>query len=217
MSAVLALRAWAAGSRADERRVTSERPITADPDGALIACIAKGDQRAARALVERHLPKMTALARRMLSDATEAEDVAQEVFLRVWRHAAQWRPGAARFETWMHRVAINLCYDRLRRRREIVTDTPPEQLDETPGAFDALRRRDVARAVEAAMDGLSPRQKAALVLCHYQERSNIEAAEILGVSVEAVESLLARGRRALRQRLQGQAGALLETHDVQRG
>jgi RNA polymerase sigma-70 factor (ECF subfamily) len=89
-----------------------------DPDADLVRNIAAGDARAAEALVRRHLPRMVGLARRMLGDASEAEDVAQDVFLRVWREAPRWRPGAAKFETWMHRVALNLCYDRLRRRRE---------------------------------------------------------------------------------------------------
>src|SRR5512147_367541 len=90
-----------------------------DPDADLVRSAGAGDAQAASALVRRHLPKMVGLARRMLGDAAEAEDVAQDVFLRVWREAPRWRPGAAKFETWMHRVALNLCYDRLRRRREV--------------------------------------------------------------------------------------------------
>ncbi|PZO50081.1 MAG: RNA polymerase sigma-70 factor, partial [Alphaproteobacteria bacterium] len=89
-----------------------------DPDAELVRNAGAGDAQAASALVRRHLPRMVALGRRMLNDAAEAEDVAQEVFLRVWREAPRWKPGAAKFETWMHRVALNLCYDRLRRRRE---------------------------------------------------------------------------------------------------
>ena len=89
-----------------------------DPDTELVRNAGAGDQRAAEALVRRHLPKMVGVARRMLNDGAEAEDVAQEVFLRVWREAPRWKPGQAKFETWMHRVALNLCYDRLRRRRE---------------------------------------------------------------------------------------------------
>jgi RNA polymerase sigma factor (sigma-70 family) len=90
-----------------------------DPDAELVRNAGAGDARAAEALVRRHLPRMVGFARRMLNDANEAEDVAQEVFLRVWREAPRWKPGAAKFETWMHRVALNLCYDRLRRRREM--------------------------------------------------------------------------------------------------
>jgi len=172
-----------------------------DPDGDVIARVARGDPAAVQALVARKLPRMLALARRMLGDPVEAEDVAQEVFVRAWRQAGAWRPGGGRFDTWMHRVALNLCYDRLRRRRETPTDTPPEQADPGPAPDRGLHALDVGRRVEAAMADLPDRQREALVLCHYQELTNIDAAALMGVSVEALESLLSRGRRALRAAL----------------
>lgn len=172
-----------------------------DPDEALLAGIARGDPAAARALVARKLPRVLALARRMLGESAECEDVAQEAFLRVWRHAAAWRPGEARFDTWLHRVTLNLCYDRLRRRRELATASPPEQVDEGPAPDRNLAARDVGRRVARAMAALPDRQREAIALCHYQELGNIEAARIMGVSVEALESLLSRGRRALRAAL----------------
>jgi RNA polymerase sigma-70 factor (ECF subfamily) len=176
-------------------------PAAGDPDEDLVLRVGRGDADAVRALVARKLPRMLALAQRMLVDTAEAEDVAQEVFLRVWRHAPSWRPGSARFDTWMHRVALNLCYDRLRRRRERPTATPPEQVDPGPGPDRGLRAEEVGRSVAQAMATLPERQREAIVLCHYQELSNIAAAEVMGLSVEALESLLARGRRALRVRL----------------
>ncbi len=187
--------------RSGTARAGAARAAPLDPDADLVRRIGEGDQRAARALVDRHLSRMLTLARRMLGDEAEAEDVAQEVFLRVWRHAARWRPGQARFETWMHRVAINLCYDRLRRRREKVTDELPEQIDESPSAFDTMASEESARRVEAAVLQLPERQRAAITLVAFQEMSNIDAAEALGVSVDALESLLARGRRSLRAAL----------------
>jgi RNA polymerase sigma-70 factor (ECF subfamily) len=180
-----------------------------DPDADLVRRIGDGDARAARALVDRHLGRMLTLARRMLGDEAEAEDVAQEVFLRVWRSAARWRPGEAKFETWMHRVALNLCYDRLRRRREVVTDAPPERVDEGPNQQDAAEAADRSRRIEAALLELPERQRAAITLVHFEEMSNIEAAAALGVSVDALESLLARARRSLREALAGEAGALM--------
>lgn len=178
--------------------------MSIDPDQALVAGIARGDPAAVRAFVSAKLPRMTALAGRMLGDAAEAEDVAQEVFLRAWKQASTWRPGAARFDTWMHRVAMNLCYDRLRRRRERPTDAPPERADDGPAPDAGLLSAETAARVDAALAALPERQKEAIVLVHYQEMSNIVAAEIMEVSVEALESLLSRGRRALRSALAGE-------------
>jgi RNA polymerase sigma-70 factor (ECF subfamily) len=178
-----------------------------DPDQELVARVGRGEPAAVQALVARKLPRMLALARRMLGDAGEAEDVAQEVFVRAWKQAPKWTPGAGKFDTWMHRVALNLCYDRLRRRREQPMAEPPEQVDPSPGAERGLQDMDVSRKVEAAVAALPERQREAVVLCHYQELTNIEAAALMGVSVEALESLLSRGRRALRAALADMAPA----------
>jgi RNA polymerase sigma-70 factor (ECF subfamily) len=173
-----------------------------DPDADLVRSIGAGDARAAEALVRRHLPRMVGLARRMLGDASEAEDVAQDVFLRVWREAPRWKPGAAKFETWMHRVALNLCYDRLRRRRETADpDAGVNVADTRPMPADQWLARQRTQRVEAALAQLPERQRAAIALVHYQELTNIAAAEMLEISVEALESLLARGRRALKAAL----------------
>ena len=172
-----------------------------DPDAELVERVGRGDPAAVQALMARKLSRMLALARRMLGDPAEAEDVAQEVFLRAWKQARVWKPGAGKFDTWMHRVALNLCYDPLRRRREDPTAEPPEQADPARSAEAGLIADAAAERVRAAIQALPERQRDALILCHYQELSNIEAADLLGVSVEAVESLLSRGRRALRSAL----------------
>ncbi|MDP3403273.1 MAG: RNA polymerase sigma factor [Brevundimonas sp.] len=172
-----------------------------DPDEDLVRRVGRGDAAAIQAMVARKLPRMLTLAYRMLGDAGEAEDVAQETMLRAWKQAPRWRPGQARFDTWLHRVALNLCYDRLRRRREIPTETPPDRPDPGPAPDRGLLAAELGVRVDRALQGLPERQREAIVLCHYQELTNIEAARLMAVSIEALESLLSRGRRALRRTL----------------
>lgn len=167
--------------------------MSVDPDEELVRRVGAGDPAAVQALVARKLPRILSLAARMLGDAAEAEDVAQETFVRIWRHASSWRRGNARFDSWIHRVTLNLCYDRLRRRREWVTDDLPEMVDPAP-LPDA---GEEPQGIEQALQAIAPRQREAITLVYYQEMSNIEAAATLEISVDALESLLSRGRRAL--------------------
>lgn len=170
-----------------------------DPDADLILRVAAGDARAGEQIVLRHSARVVRVARRMLGDATEAEDVAQDVFLRVWKAASGWRTGEALFQTWLHRVTINACYDRLRRRRETAdaeAGLDVADLSDTPD--EAWFKRQRAQRVRQAIAQLPERQRAAIALCHFEQTSNIEAAAALGVSVDALESLLARGRRMLK-------------------
>lgn len=173
-----------------------------DPDADLVARVGQGDRAAAAALMTRHLPRMFALARRMLTDPIEAEDAVQDAFIQLWTHAARWEPGRAKFSTWLYRVTLNKCYDRLRRRQAARLDEAADVEDPAPGPDAGLQHAAIAAQIEAALAELPERQRAAIQLCHFQGCGNIEAAEILGVSVEALESLLSRGRRALRQRLE---------------
>lgn len=173
----------------------------ADPDEDLIRRVGRGEPAAVQALVARKLPRLLALSRRMLGDAAEAEDVAQEAFLRAWKQAPRWVPGAAKFDTWLHRVTLNLCYDRLRQKRETPMAEPPDRPDPGPAPDRSLEASELGAQVDRALQALPERQREAIVLCHYQELSNIDAAELMGVSVEALESLLSRGRRALRTAL----------------
>lgn len=185
---------------------------TDDPDDELLARLARDEPQAARELVARKLPRLLALAQRLLGVRAEAEEVAQESFMRAWQQAPRWRRGEARFDTWLHQVALNLCHDRLRRaeRRRLV-HPPPGQPDGDAPAFDAvdpgatpeqqLQSRELGQRVATAIAGLPPRQREALVLCHYQELPQADAARLMGVSVDALESLLARARRSLRERL----------------
>jgi len=177
------------------------RALTFDPDAELIARVGRQDAAAVRELVERKLPRLLALATRMLGDRMEAEDVAQEAFVRIWQQAPRWRTGEAKFDTWLHRVALNLCYDRLRGGREDAMAEPPEDADPRPGPADHLAGRDRDEGVRTALAALAPRQREAVILTYYQELSNIEAAAAMDISVDALESLLARARRSLREQL----------------
>ena len=171
--------------------------------------VAQGDHAACRQLTERHLGRILAFASRTLGDRAAAEDVAQEVFMRLWMHAKRWRPGPARVTTWLHRVALNLCLDYSARQREQTLDGVPEPVDPRGDAAVRMQERDLQNHVAAALRSLPDTQRAAITLCHYQGFRNTEAAEVLGVSVEAIESLLARGRRTLRDRLRATAPELL--------
>jgi RNA polymerase sigma-70 factor (ECF subfamily) len=184
---------------AQPRATPADRARTdVDPDEDLVQRVAAGEASAMRAMVSGKLPRLLALATRMLGDAAEAEDVAQEAFMRIWRHAGRWQQRGARFDSWLHRVAMNLCHDRLRRRRDVLMADPPDTPDPGP-APDAtvLDDGDAARRVEQALQAIAPRQREAIVLVYYQALSNIEAARVMRVSVDALESLLARGRRSL--------------------
>ena len=156
------------------------------------------DASAFRALVERHLPTLLGVARRMLRDDAEAEDVAQEALIKLWQAAGSLELGAAGARPWLRRVATNLCIDRIRsRRRTDVTDEVPEQEVE-PDQLTGLVEVDLASRVNHALHALPERQRLALTLFHYEGLSQIEVGSILGVSDEAVESLLSRARRAVR-------------------
>ena len=175
-----------------------------DPDTELVKRVAAGDAVAMRAMVARKLPRLLALANRMLADPAEAEDVVQETFLRIWKHAGGWRQGRARFDTWAHHVTINLCYDQLRKRRDVLMAEPPEQVDEAPLPDAGLTGREAeSRRVNKALQALAPRQREAIILVYYQDMSNQEAANVMQISVDALESLLARGRRSLQNILAG--------------
>ncbi len=175
--------------------------MVSDPDTDLVVRVGKKDRAAAQALMARHLPAMLAVARRMLSGQAEAEDCVQEAFLKVWTHAAKWQPGKAKFETWLYRVVLNQCYDRLRKKVPEPLEAAADVPDGAVAPDHGLEVADIVKEVDAALKTLPERQRAAVLLCHFQEHGNNEAAEILGISVEALESLLARGRRTLRLKL----------------
>lgn len=181
------------------------------PEEALLARYAQGDRMAARVLVLRLSPRLLSYVSRLLRDRAEAEDVVQEALLRLWRMAPDWRSGEARVTTWLYRVATNLVTDRLRagqRRRLSALDEAAEPADDAPGAVARLIEADRMAALDAALASLPERQRQAVILRHLEGLSNPEIATILEIGVEAVESLTARGKRALAAALAGQRAEL---------
>jgi len=183
----------------DAKLELRQRLDSDDDDHRLMERVAEGDAGAFRVLVERHTRSLDAHAKRMLRNASEAEEVVQEAFVRLWKQAPSYRP-EAKLRTFLHGIAHNLCIDRLRARRPR-DDAALELLagDDRPSGN--LAERERSARVQAEVLALPERQRAALSLVHFEELSNIEAARLLDVSVEALESLLARARRSLKERL----------------
>jgi len=185
----------------------------------LMARVQARDKAAFCRLVNRHLDSLHRYLTRLTRSTADADELAQETFLRLWQQAGSYRPGTVRLSTWLHRIAHNAAVDRLRRRRGEVQMAPREgpgtatgdhSAAAGPAADPAPDTRDpetlaaaaeTGRLLERAIAALPPSQRAALLLCQVQGFSNREAAEIIGQSARGVESLIARARRSLRAAL----------------
>ena len=173
-----------------------------ETDEALVARAGEGDRAAAALLIDRHADKIFAVCMRLMKNKASAEDAAQETYLRLWKNAKNWRPGEAKFSTWLYRVATNVCLDEMRKTKRVAPEeTAPEQEDTAPQQDEQLYIDQRRSLIDDAMAALPERQRLALTLCSLQEMSNIEAAKIMEVSVDALESLLSRGRRKLKEAL----------------
>jgi len=179
------------------------------PDAALLVAYANGDAQAAQVLAHRLLPAVLGQATRMLSDRSEAEDVAQEAMMRLWKVAPDWRQNEAKVSTWMYRVVANLCTDKLRKRRgKVGLDQVAEVYDDAPTAVETMQANTRMIALKDALSQLPERQAQAVALRHLEGLSNPEIAEIMDITVMAVENLTTRGKRALSRILSGQKEAL---------
>ena len=183
----------------------SADPTAAPSDDALLVLFANGDRQAAQELTVRLGPRVFGVALRVLGDRSEAEDVAQDAMMRLWRFAPEWQPGKAKVSTWLYRVTMNLCLDIKRRQRAktVSLDRVPDLADGAQDAVDQMQDKARADALQQALMTLPDRQRQAVVLRHIEGISNPEIAEIMDISTEAVESLTARGKRALSTALAG--------------
>lgn len=172
-----------------------------DDDILLLRIREDSDAEAYRILVERHADRAYAIALRVLGNRADAEDVAQECLVKVWTHRDGWQEGRAKFSTWLYRVVINRCID-LRRRpaNECLEDVPEPAADDLDSVT-RIHRSQVYGRLEREIRALPEQQRIALTLSYFDDMDNASIAEIMGNTVSAVESLLKRGRQALRDRL----------------
>lgn len=180
-------------------------------DDMLLRRIAEHDESAFRELVERHMDRAYALALRILRNSADAEDVVQDVLLKVWTRRGTWEEGRGRFSTWLYRVVTNRCLDLRRRPRMDSDEEAPEQADESPDALQVIEQDEVTSLLDKAMQKLPDHQRIALILSYHDGMGNKEISEIMDTTVMAVESLLKRGRQQLRNHL---SSAQSEIQDV---
>ncbi len=173
------------------------------PDDALMARVLRRDAGAFRLVVDAHARTLHRIAYRMTGDPVEAEDVAQEALTRLWQHAGRWQAGGSGIGAWLTRVAMNLCLDRLRRRRFASDESVPERADDAPLAPALIEAEEDRQRVVAAIAALPDNQRAAVVLTYYEDQPNAMAAESMEMNIKAFESLLLRARGALKRALTG--------------
>ena len=158
-----------------------------------------GDQSAYQHLLDQHLSSVSNFVMRMMANAAEADDIIQETFIRLWTHGHKFDPRKAKLTTWLHNIAHNLCIDHFRKFNRMVNESPDDEVSDQAGPEEKFMQQDMAATIQDAMMRLPEKQRSAIIMCHYQGFSNRDAAKMLDVSVDALESLMARGRRKLRQ------------------
>ena len=172
-------------------------------DEVLVERLKKGDHQAFCVLVRRHTQMFYACAYRVCSDQDEAEDAVQEAFLKLWKNPDIWKTDmGAKFTTWFYRIVVNSATDQLRKRKKQASDYDFDNLEDTQNSqMEQLHAEEQQLALEEAIQKLPERQKLALNLCFYEGLSNKDAAEILGIGIKALESLLMRAKAGLKDSL----------------
>ena len=177
---------------------------TPEPEIEWMARIRDGDMEAFRCLVEAHQARVVGTISKMLGSDAEAEDLAQQVFIRIWKSAPRYRP-TAKFTTWLFRITRNLVFNELRRKRHFVDQAdempePAERRDQEPDKV--LMKGELQSAIQNAIDQLPESQRLAIILRRYEGMAYEEIAAVMGTSVPAVKSILFRARAELRERLE---------------
>jgi RNA polymerase sigma-70 factor (ECF subfamily) len=185
--------------------VVAHSPWSVETDPGLMPRIAAGNKAAFTELARRHMPGMLGFARRYVQ-ASEAEDIVQEALTRIWLKAGQWQDRGASPRSWLLRIVYNLCMDSLRKQPMQGEQASDELATTANGPAQDFEQGREQQQLQQAMQALPERQRSAIMLTVYHALSNREAADILGVSVDALESLLRRGRRGLKKVLGQQRG-----------
>lgn len=178
---------------------SGKNPTALLDDDDLLDLMRRDDVNAYRELVSRHINRGYAVALRILKNQADAEDVTQDAFVKAWLIRHDWERGRAKFSTWLYRVVVNRCIDLTRAPKSAGLDDVDEPADDADDAVTGIHRRQIYGRLGDALDQLPPQQKAAVILSYYEELSNQEVAEVMGASVSAVESLLKRARKGLRE------------------
>ncbi len=175
-------------------------PEKDDPE--LLALVQQGSGQAFAALVERHAERFYRLAYRFLQDRAAAEDVVQDAFLKLWENPASWQPErGSKFTTWFYRIVVNLCLDLKKKKAAVPLENAPELADEREAADESLMRSQARRILEREIAALPERQRTALNLCFDEGLSNQEAAEVMGLKLKALQSLIMRAKATLKERM----------------
>lgn len=195
----------AASAHNEARSIVNDPSQIEMTDEELMLAVCLGDKSAYQTLVKQHIKSISHFAFRILGNQKDTEDITQEVFLRLWTNAEKWKADKSKLTTWLHRITHNLCIDYLRKHGRVQTqDSFDDEQDDSLSTNSEPReaRSDDVKRLNEAISLLPENQRTALTLCHYQGFSNKEAADIMNISVKALESAIARAKRSLREKIQ---------------
>ena len=193
-------------TRKSQSQVTIDNPMPAawpeKDDHELLALIQDGSGQAFTVLVERHTERFYRLAFRYLQNKAAAEDVVQDAFLKLWENPANWQPERnSKFTTWFYRVVVNLCFDHIKRKGPVALDEDLPLIDDRESVDETMMRAQEQRVLEKEIAALPERQRTALNLCFDEGLTNQEAAEVMGLHLKALQSLIMRAKTTLKERV----------------